>query len=471
MDTESIIIKLFEIEAIKFGEFKLKTGILSPIYINLRVIIGYPKLLRQLSQLLYKSASDGSSFDLTCGVPYTALPLATCMTLDHDIPMVIRRREAKDYGTRQMIEGVYKSGDVCLIVEDVVTSGGSVLETAKELNNVDLVVKDAVVLLDRCQGGKERLQENGIKLHSVMKLDQVLETLRKHNKIDQTLYNTVKQFLTTNQFQPAKNDTPEALSYSARKDLVKNTVAKRILDIMETKKTNLAFSADITNCSELLKMVDLVGPHCCMVKTHVDILDDFNEEFVAKLKELSQKHNFIIFEDRKFADIGNTVKNQFSKGVYKINDWADLTNAHAVPGQGVIDGLESCTENMSRACLLIAQMSSAGALTDSKYIKSTVEMAKKKNDYVIGFISTSQVCTDDPRYLHFTPGVSLQSSGDSLGQQYTSPEEVIRNRNCDVIIVGRGIYKAEDPVEAAKAYQTAGYQAYLDKLDRMLNEE
>lgn len=80
-------------------------------------------------------------FNITCGVPYTALPLATCMSLDHNIPMVIRRREAKDYGTKQMIEGVFKSGDLCLVIEDVVTSGGSVLETVKELNNVGLVCK------------------------------------------------------------------------------------------------------------------------------------------------------------------------------------------------------------------------------------------------------------------------------------------------------------------------------------------
>ena len=320
--------------------------------------------------------------------------------------------------------------------------------------------------MDRCQGGKERLQENNIKLHSVLKLDSVLETLKKHNKIEQTLYDTVKNFLKTNQFEPANKVAPSSkcLNYADRKKLVTNPVARRIIEIMEVKKTNLAFSADISSSAELLRVVDLVGPHCCMVKTHVDILDDFSESFVTKLKELSQKHNFVIFEDRKFADIGNTVVNQYSKGMYRINDWAELTNAHVVPGEGVVDGLHGCVGSRDRACLLIAQMSSAGALTDAKYAKAAVEMAKKKSDFVIGFISTSAVCTDDDRFLHFTPGVSIQSNGDGLGQQYTSPEEVIKNRNCDVIIVGRGIYKAEDPAQAAKMYQEAGFKAYLEKL-------
>lgn len=83
----------------------------------------------------------GAEYELICGVPYTALPLATSISMDHDVPMVIRRREAKDYGTKQMIEGVYKADDTCLIIEDVVTSGSSVLETVKELKNVNIKVK------------------------------------------------------------------------------------------------------------------------------------------------------------------------------------------------------------------------------------------------------------------------------------------------------------------------------------------
>ena len=109
-------------------------------------------------------------------------------------------------------------------------------------------------------------------------------------------------------------------------------------------------------------------------------------------------------------------------------------------------------------------MSSEGAMTHQSYAKATVEMAKEYTSFVCGFISTTAVCTDDPRFLHFTPGVSLEDNADGFGQRYLSPEEVIKNRGCDIIIVGRGIYQAKDPVEAAKAYQEAGYKAYLESL-------
>lgn len=329
-------------------------------------------------------------------------------------------------------------------------------------------------MLDRGQGGKAMLKEHGINLHSVIDMQFVLDILLKHQKIEKSLYDQCLHFIRTNQFEPipkpesngnTKLKSSKVLSHATRKSLVSNNVAKRIFEIMEAKQTNLAFSVDVTTCAEVLRLVDMVGPHCCIVKTHVDILTDFNQDFVRDLVHLSQKHNFVIFEDRKFADIGNTVKHQYSGGLYSTANWAELTNAHSVPGEGVVEGLKQAAGGMDRACLLIAQMSSSGTLTDSAYTSKTVEMAKKCSDFVIGFICTSAVCTDDERFIHMTPGVSIQASGDSLGQKYLSPEEVIKNRRCDVIIVGRGIYQAPDPVQAAVLYKDAGFKAYTDLLN------
>lgn len=233
---------------------------------------------------------------------------------------------------------------------------------------------------------------------------------------------------------------------------------------MHNKKSNLAVSVDFTSCDKVLSLVDKVGPYVCIVKTHVDILEDFTPEFVKSLQMLAAKHNILVFEDRKFADIGNTVKNQYSKGLYHIAEWADLVNAHVVPGDGVINGLKEVGAPLGRACLLIGEMSSKGTLATGDYTKAAADMAKAHKDFVIGFISLSCL-VNDPQFIHMTPGVQLSAGGDKLGQQYLTPEEVIINRGSDVIIVGRGIYQAEDPVQAAVQYQKAAYAAYMQRTE------
>ena len=324
--------------------------------------------------------------------------------------------------------------------------------------------------MDRYQGGSERLKAQGINLHSALTLPKVIEVLLAANKINQEMAESVELFLEENRFQPVpslvqSSTKPVAknLTYKERENQAIHPVTKRLFNIMHTKKSNLAVSADLTTASEVLKLIEEVGPHVCIVKTHVDILEDFSLDFVKSLQELAAKHNFLIFEDRKFADIGNTVKLQYSKGIYQMVNWAHIINAHVLPGEGVINGLKEIGSTQHRGCLLIGQMSAKGNLASPEYSKQTIEMAEHHKDFVIGFICLSNLA-DDPQFVHMTPGVKIGEGSDSLGQQYLTPEEVIVNRRTDVIIVGRGIYQAADAAQAAQAYQKSGYEAYLKRL-------
>ena len=176
----STIHTLYKIGAVRFGQFTLKSGQHSLFYLDLRRIISYPELMQKIANQLWEHARH-CQFDLLCGVPYTALPLATALSLTHHVPMVMRRKEQKEYGTKQKIEGVYQPGQRCLIIEDVITSGSSILETANDLTNAGLVIKDVLVFVDREQGGKANLAQHHYQIQSVYTLSEILTSLFQSN--------------------------------------------------------------------------------------------------------------------------------------------------------------------------------------------------------------------------------------------------------------------------------------------------
>nr|XP_024656007.1 uridine 5'-monophosphate synthase-like [Maylandia zebra] len=201
------------------------------------------------------------------------------------------------------------------------------------------------------------------------------------------------------------------LSYSERAELGNiYLLASKLLKIMEEKQSNLCVSADVTNSEELLQLAESLGPKICMLKTHADILEDYTSAFIQNMQALAEKHNFLIFEDHKFADIGNTVKRQYDGGLYQISSWSHIVNAHAVPGPGVVKGLSAVGKPLGRGCLLIAQMSCQGTLAAGEYTKAAVQMAEEHSDSVMGFICGSKL-TERPEFIHMTPGVQMQAGG------------------------------------------------------------
>lgn len=198
MPPTTLIEQLHAIGAVKFGSFTLKSGIESPFYLDLRMIVSHPSLLQGVADLLWEKIAPLPK-DLLCGVPYTALPMATAISLKHGIPMIMRRKEVKDYGTKKTIEGMFTQGQRCIVIEDLVTSGSSVFETAAPLEHEGLIVEHIAVLIDREQGGRRAIEAKGYSLHAAFTVTELLQTLEALGKINASTAAAVKRFINANQ--------------------------------------------------------------------------------------------------------------------------------------------------------------------------------------------------------------------------------------------------------------------------------
>jgi uridine monophosphate synthetase len=179
---------------VKFGQFTLKSGLLSPIYLDLRMLVGYPRLLEQVAQA-YLPILRSLAFDRLAALPYAALPIGAAVSLLGDWPLIYPRKEVKAYGTKAEIEGIYASGERAVVIDDLATTGGSKFETIDRLLAAGLLVGDIVVLIDRQSGAAEALAQAGYRLHSVFTLAQLLDYWQAAGRVSPEQLAAVRRFL------------------------------------------------------------------------------------------------------------------------------------------------------------------------------------------------------------------------------------------------------------------------------------
>jgi len=191
-----LILTLHSVGAVQFGKFKLKSGTLSPFYLDLRILVSHPEVLRDAARILAQTLSP-LKFDRIAAIPYAALPIGTALALEMNRPLIYPRQAKKDYGTERVIEGKFNAGETVVVIDDLITTGASKLEAIATLNEAKLKVKDVVVLIDREQTGSAELAARGYSLYAVYKMREVLRVLRAAERISEKDFQDALNFMET----------------------------------------------------------------------------------------------------------------------------------------------------------------------------------------------------------------------------------------------------------------------------------
>lgn len=197
--TDQLVDQLFACGCVRFGEFRLRSGLLSPFYVDFRVLVSHPDTLRavgeELAQLLRPLAPDRIA-----ALPYAGLPIGVAASLAGSFPLIYPRKEVKEYGTGRLIEGEFHAGERVVVVDDVITDGATKIEAIRPLADAGLIVKDVAIILDREQGGDRVLAGHGYVLHALTRLTPALDALLRLGRITPEQRESALRFVAEHQF-------------------------------------------------------------------------------------------------------------------------------------------------------------------------------------------------------------------------------------------------------------------------------
>ncbi|KRX52749.1 Uridine 5'-monophosphate synthase [Trichinella sp. T9] len=412
---ETFLTDLFHLGAIQFGEFMLKSKHTSPIYVDMRRLLSHPTLLNTVEDLMYDYAKE-LEYDVICGVPYGAIPLTSALSVKRSIPMIMQRKDAKAYGTKKIVEGLYKPGDKCLIIEDVITFGSSIAETARVLRAQGLIVTDALVILDRCQGASRNLENLGITKWSLFCLPDVLLLYEGRGLISNADCQRISSYLfnVTDKIAPsalgnglqegAKVDKTGVLSVKAASNTasLSHNLAKHLWQIALDKKSNLCVACKSSDPKEIIALAQKIGKFICMLIIRSDLICKVPlVDFISELKTCAKSKNFMIMDDRKFCDVSSIVEMQLTGGEWSIAKWVDFVTVLPFSGRGVFSAIRKVSAENKVACFSILSLHAKDSLIPKEFSEQSMKTAEKDIDVIAGVVCSKPPVLDS-RFLYMT---------------------------------------------------------------------
>lgn len=460
----------------------LKSGKSSNFYADFRKLYTNPKLLDKVATAILPLIP--SSTDYLAGSPLAAIPLTTIISNKLQIPFLLVRPHAKTHGTKRLVEGTLTSPTANItIIEDVITSGQSSYETYQKLKTTfpDANINHLITVFDRQE--RKPKSQSSVKAYNTLELPYEIRSLLTKSQVKPKLYissptsplssKTLISYYSATKPPTPPTTTPTTTPTTPHTTTISHT--QKLLNSLAKKQSNLIFSADITDPTKLLTTLKKVAPHIVAVKLHTDTMKTtLSPEFFTSLKQISEANDLLIIEDRKFTDIGSTLKLQLTSSL-KIHQWADVVTVFPCVTS---TGLKIITD-LGLSALVIEHLSTYKTYDDNPYISprtklataayksfdshSLLRTAHTTEHSVLGTIGQQK-----SHKWQFTPGISLSTTSDDLNQKYSTPQQAAK-RGADFFIVGRAIHQAPDPVKAAKLYKNECWKAKLENLHNNTN--
>ena len=456
-----IFSKLIHLGMIKTGSFTLKNGTQSNIYMDMRQLINYPQFFPYLTKLLYLEYPQlldilSLSNSKLIPIPLGGLPLGFHLASEKKIPLLMIRDKAKDHGTKKLIEGIIEPSDRYILIEDVITSGSSIIQTLDNISSHVATSQMAAIICICNRGGLETL--HNIPIYSIFTLAELQEYISNYLVLSPS------------------NNTPY-FKYGT-------TFSNKLYQLALVKQSNLILSCDFMTNNEILECLHIIGQHIIAVKLHLDILESSSySQFITGLNILKDIYNFLVIEDAKYADIDSIMIEKINHSQLAINKIADAFTMHAIAGLSILEG-----DKLGIPGIVVAEMSSSNTIITPEYTRKIVDTINKqdtvaknaakdaakdstKNAYSMNMLGGIVCQTQIPQLLEpfqlatMSPGINLEITHDAHNQQYTIPNLTDDNKVGLFWIVGRGITKYKNNndklQEIVNKYQSRGWDYFI----------